>query len=134
MDELARTLRRVLEGEGVELAYLIGSEARGQASAGSDVDIAVLPRRPLSLLELGALAERLERELGGRRVDLVDLHRAPPLLLAEVRRDGQVLVERDPAVRFDFETRALQRALDTRPLRAAQQALLRERALLGRSG
>lgn len=60
---------------------LIGSVARGDANAESDIDMLVdlLPDSGNELLRVSGIAEELSHTLG-RRVDVV----APPLLRAEV--------------------------------------------------
>ena len=122
---LVDRVRALLEGEpAVRLAYLFGSAARGEAGVESDVDLAVLLEPAGRILEI---AERLEGGTG-RTVDLVDLRRAPPLLLREVLRDGLVLACRDPLERAEFEARALAEYLDTQHLRDVQRQYLRERA------
>jgi len=99
-------IRRVFdETPEVRLAVLFGSAARRSAGPGSDLDVG------LSLLEgagqvLPALAVALERA-AGRRVDLVSLDSAPPLLRFEIARDGVVLVERAKNAWADFRARAM---------------------------
>jgi len=66
------------------------------------VDVAVWTSEPVGLFEIGALAERLGAALG-RRVDLVDLRAAPPLLCRQVVGEGEPLLVRDALFRFDFE-------------------------------
>ena len=114
------------------LAYVFGSHARGEAGPLSDVDVAVLAPRSLDVCALAGMQERLVEALG-QAVDLVDLRAAPPLLAAEVTREGVPVIVRDPEAKFDFELDAIRRWEDTRPLRRVQQQLLRERARLGRS-
>jgi predicted nucleotidyltransferase/uncharacterized protein YutE (UPF0331/DUF86 family) len=79
----------------VRLAVLFGSSSRGEERADSDVDLVVRFADP-SVRGLSALTGRLEEETG-RTVQVVDLEsaEASPLLLAEVLRDGRVLVDRD---------------------------------------
>lgn len=93
------------EAHGVAAAYLFGSEARGTARAGSDVDVAVLftaePPKGFAGLCLGLQGE-LERRLH-RPVDLVVLNRAPADLVHQVLRDGQILDQRDRSARVRFE-------------------------------
>ena len=129
-DAVTDALRDVLAAESsVLLAYLFGSAARGQQGQGSDVDVAVLAEAPLDLDGLALLTERCQRAISFRhRVDVVDLRAASPVLAAEVVRDGIVLVQRDAELRFGFEIDAIRRFEDTRPLRRAQHALLREAA------
>ena len=100
-----RSLLEALEPwPGVRLAVLFGSAARGQSGPGSDLDVGVL-------LEPGqesaaALEVALARATG-RRLDLVRLDAAPPLLRFEIARDGRVLVERAPHAWGDFRARAM---------------------------
>lgn len=76
----------------VSLAVLFGSAARGEMHAESDVDLLISTRAPGSERALvGRLADRLGIPV--QIVLLEDAERAP-ILLAEVLRDGRVLVDR----------------------------------------
>lgn len=89
-----RELRKALRTEpSVRAAILFGSYARGEQREGSDVDILVDRQ---SGPGLRAVARRLSARLG-RPVQLIALEDAEnaPLLLAEVLRDGRVLVDRN---------------------------------------
>lgn len=90
---LRETLRGLLQSEeDVELAYLFGSSATTQAAEANDVDVAIgftAPVEPLARLQrLGRIEDRLRVALG-RPIDVVDLYRAPPLLLHEILRVGR---------------------------------------------
>ena len=103
-DLLVARLARV---EGLVVAYLFGSRARGTASAASDVDVALLMTdapKTLDDLQLDVAAD-LERELG-LPIDVVVLNRAPSDLIHRVLRDGELLVENDRSARIRFEVRA----------------------------
>jgi predicted nucleotidyltransferase len=71
---------------GVEGLWVFGSVRRNEASRGSDVDLLVTWKRPVSLLTFAKLVDCLSTELG-RRVELVDrdsLHWAlAPQVLAD---------------------------------------------------
>lgn len=96
-------------------ALMFGSRARGEAHAGSDLDLAIggLPR-PFTTLELGSLMSRLEAA-AGMPVDLVDLDHCPPSLAFRILRDGRVLVERDSNGLADRRARAVLEYLDWQP-------------------
>lgn len=119
-------IRRVLEANPeVRLAYVFGSVARGQARPRSDADVAVLFATEPSFEAFDRLVAELERATG-RRVDLIDLRRAPPLLVHEVLSSGKLIVCREAGERGAFEARAVLRFLDTAHLRRIQHAYLRE--------
>lgn len=114
------TLRRFFAATpgGVVAAYLFGSEARGQAGADSDVDVAVLleaePDPTLDGLRLD-LRDALEEKLR-RPVDLVVLNRVPVDLVHRVLRDGRLVLDADPSVRVEFEVRARNEYFDLLPI------------------
>lgn len=86
----------------VRLALLFGSHARGRATAGSDVDVAV-EGKELDTLELAAeLSDAARAE-----VDVVEVHRAGYPLLKAVLRDGVLIHQRDPHALARFRTRAI---------------------------
>jgi predicted nucleotidyltransferase len=128
---LLQALRGVLDAEPtIRVAYLFGSCARGDCGPTSDVDVALLGARPIDLMDLAAIGARFGTVID-RRVDVVDLQSASPLLCRQVVAEGEPLLVRDPLLKFDFEQVAVRRCEDTRPLRALQQQLLRERLAHG---
>lgn len=117
----------MLEGRAeVRLAYVFGSVARDEARPSSDLDLGVVFGLVPVPRELDRLATDLEA-VAGRRVDLVVLNEAPPLLTHEVIRWGRLIVCQDEDERVRFQTRATARYLDTRYLRQVQHRYLRER-------
>jgi predicted nucleotidyltransferase len=98
-------------------AYLFGSVARGEQTASSDVDIAVLfdpPPPPRLLGPMATLSGQMEA-VCGVKVDLVMLNDAAPDLVHRVLRDGILLCERNPARRIRFETAARSAYFDLQP-------------------
>jgi predicted nucleotidyltransferase len=73
-------------------AWLFGSQASGRARPDSDVDIAVLADRPLTLDERLSLQLEVESALGKERVDIVDLRCATPILRFEAMQGVRVFV------------------------------------------
>ena len=123
---ILQSLHRVIDAEpAIRVAYLFGSFARGDSGPTSDVDVALLAGQPIDLMDLVAIGARIGIVVD-RPVDVVDLRSAPPLLCRQVVAEGELLLVRDPLLRFDFEHEAVRRCEDTRPLRAQQQQLLRE--------
>jgi predicted nucleotidyltransferase len=100
-------------------AYLFGSTATGTAQEHSDVDVAVYlldPRVEASPFGYAAdLAGALMRALQIRRVDVVLLNEAPPLLYHRVLRDGVRILSRDLRATTTREGRALSRHCDYLP-------------------
>jgi len=116
-----RALDETFGRRGVVLAYLYGSQARGDAGPLSDVDVAVLFSPDVPESERFNRVLHLIGELGSvfRRNDVyvVDLADASPLLRHRVYYDGRVLYCTDDAERVRFETTALRDYVDTEPLR-----------------
>ncbi len=85
-------LKPIAERYGLKLIVLFGSWVRGTTHPESDVDVAVLPTKPLGpeeRLQLwGELVQAFQAE-----VDLTSLDHAGPLLLYHVARDGRLLYE-----------------------------------------
>lgn len=119
----------------VRLAYLFGSQARGEAGPLSDVDLAVV----LSGDPAGQGARRdvlngsLTHLLGRNDVDLVLADRAPPLLRHRIAR-GICIFARNPVEATRFAATALRDVEDTRPLRDAAYAAQKRRLALGQVG
>lgn len=96
-------LRTVLEQrDEVRLALLFGSQARGVAQEGSDVDLALLAPGA-DLLTLGA---ELVRAVG-LEIDLVSLEDPGVPLLDEIVRDGIVVYQAVPGVAAEWRAFAL---------------------------
>jgi predicted nucleotidyltransferase len=94
--KLLSALRATLRTEhNVRFALLFGSAARGTAAPASDVDVLVA-LRDSDLERVVELSTKLS-EATGRRVDVVRLEDAAsePAFLADVIRDGRVLVDRE---------------------------------------
>lgn len=121
---LIDSLRGALAGEECVAAWLFGSRARGDASARSDVDVAVLFGRPRPTT-LDALPTHLHGALeraANAQVDLVILDGADPDLIHRVLRDGVLLADKDRAKRIAFEVRSRNLWFDLEPVRRRYRA------------
>ncbi len=87
--ERLRAERESLREEyGVESLALFGSVARDEAGPDSDVDVLVEFGRPITLFDLVAVQQHLERCLGVRRVDLVPHDSVYPAFRADILREA----------------------------------------------
>jgi len=138
LDELRPALQAACVRHDVVLAYLYGSQARGEAGPLSDVDVAVLFRAELRgnerfrqlLAVMGEFMDIFERE----DVFVADLDDATPLLRFEVYREGRLLYCQNDAIRIKFMTEALRDYEDTRPLRRIQHDYLLQSIVDGMFG
>jgi predicted nucleotidyltransferase len=119
----------------VLVAYLFGSQARGEAGALSDVDIAVLLKPQIE--DHNYLDARLQitsdvaRLLATDDVDVLILNEAPPALAYAVLRDGVLLFCRDPETRITFYVRTVNGYLDFKPILERHERAILERARRG---
>ena len=81
----------------IELACVFGSFAQGRQTPASDIDVAVASREPIDPQRRPALNDAIA-SAAGRPVDLVDLHRAGPLVLTQALTRGKRIVKRDSSV------------------------------------
>lgn len=80
-----RTERDYLRAQyGVESLALFGSTARDEAGPDSDVDVLVEFGRPITMFDLVAVQQYLERCLGVDRVDLVPRDSVYPAFRADI--------------------------------------------------
>lgn len=138
VERLLRDLHGFFESRPeVAAACLFGSTATGQAGPLSDVDVGVLLAASkwkdlMASLEYQAklLAELMEL-LGRDDIDVVILQEAPPLLAHRVLRTGIFFHVADDRALTEFRFSALQRYLDSKPIRQAQAEALTRRVSRG---
>lgn len=115
----------------VILAYLFGSQARGDSGPLSDVNIAVLFAEELTRQErfktILTLSSLLGAMLQRDDVQVVDLKDASPLMRHRVYYDGRLLYCPDDGVRVKFEMRVLRDYVDAAPLRRLKEKYLLQR-------
>ena len=96
-DAVRETVTAVLADHPVVVGLLFGSQARGEATAASDIDVAVAFEESNSVQSRARLrlGTDLALALGRDDVDVVDLRSASPALVRAVFRDGERLVGSD---------------------------------------
>ncbi len=120
-NELLSELAAIFRAHSVQLVYLFGSRATGQAGPLSDFDFGVLFRATLSAAErfrhrLSLIAELLG-VLHVQHIDVVVLNEAPPALRFKIIERGQVIYNEDERARVRFEAKTMSEYFDTKPLR-----------------
>ena len=117
-EQLTRFLSRYPE---FKLAILFGSQATGEASPESDIDLALLADTPIASDAKLELMEALGVEFG-RCVDIVDLYYAPEPILGQVFKGKKLFGENSTYAKL--LTKHLFNTADFLPLR---QRILTER-------
>jgi predicted nucleotidyltransferase len=114
----SRVMKFLSKQERVELAYLFGSVAGGNAGKLSDIDLAVFLDESLSKKERFNLQLKLISELTGilrtDRIDLVIMNDAPLTLNYEIIKANHPLLIRDEGRKIDLEHSILSCYLDRR--------------------
>jgi hypothetical protein len=90
LDEYRQAVLRIAARHGATNVRVFGSFARGQAAAGSDLDVLVSMAPGRSLLDLIALGDELELLLG-RPVDVVSDRGISPYLREQILAEAIAL-------------------------------------------
>lgn len=122
IEQLRTAAAQVADAHALNLVVLFGS-ARHDDRPAEDIDLALRADR---LLDLVALTNAFIQALRVQPVDLVDLRRADPLVMALVARDGIVVFEQTPGTFPAFASLAARRLADTRKFRDAERDAIRE--------
>ena len=104
-------LTKSLQTNQIKLAYLFGSEARGNAYQESDVDIAVLFYKNVKkedyLLKEGKLIEIFSALFPDKEINIVNLDIASPLLKQSVVLEGKPLYIKNKLDQIFFQIQTL---------------------------
>lgn len=124
--------KNIFKKHKVRLAYLFGSQAKGNAAPESDFDIAVLfkinPPDPLALKETAFLSLELNKFFPAA-LDIVSLNYAPILLKYEVVAHGKSFYCEDENERVNFEVAVTKEYIDEQYTRDIYYDALKERVL-----
>lgn len=80
--------------DNIVAALLFGSYVKGPVTPESDIDIAILydRQRPYDFMQQLALCEKLRAVVDDRKVDLINLLKADPIIKRQIFSNCQVLV------------------------------------------
>jgi len=133
-----KQLEQTFRKEGVVLAYLFGSQARGATHHFSDIDIGVLLDKEVPEEQYFdkalKLAGELEGELQTKRVDVALLNRAKPFLRYQIVFGGKLLFAKNRAAQIFFENRTMKEYDDTKHILQFSLNAMRERIKKGLFG
>jgi predicted nucleotidyltransferase len=126
--DIVETIQRVIARHpSVILAYLFGSQVRGEIGPLSDIDIALLlddadETGTVRSNLRSAIADALDQE----RVDVVFLNRATVEFAYAIIADGELIYQQDASTRVEYEAKIMSLYCDYLPvLRAHRADLLR---------
>jgi predicted nucleotidyltransferase len=108
--------------DGLELAIVFGSVARGDARSDSDLDVAVRYSRPLNPEQKLALISALGIA-SGRAIDLIELSTAGPVIAREALTKGKRIFGSDS----DFSSQLSRTLIDYADFAPLIERTLRER-------
>jgi len=132
---LSETLKKYPD---VQFAYLFGSQASGNVTPISDVDVAVYLDDHLASTEqfklqlhlVGVLCQALQRN----DVELAILNGADIVLRYQVLKNGKLIFCRDQTAKNEFFVRTMSEYLDAEPLRAFHREKMKKRIKEGKFG
>ena len=115
LSKIPKAKQLLLQERSVIFAYLFGGLASGQVTPLSDVDIAVYVsvESGFDVYQL-ELFDKLAGALGTAELDLVFLNTAPLSLAGRILQNKQILVDKDPLQRYDYESLTLRKFFDFR--------------------
>lgn len=92
LDQLQKKIKPFAKAQGMVYVGLFGSTARGQNTKNSDVDLLVRFEKPVSLIKLISIENKIAKKLK-KKVDLVTEKSIHPRIQKEVLKDIKVLYE-----------------------------------------
>jgi predicted nucleotidyltransferase len=132
LEAAADVARRLPE---IDVLYLFGSFAAGNAHRLSDIDLGVLLGAHVASEKYFDLKRKYITEFADALmtdgVDVVVLNEAPAHLAFEVIAPRNVLFERNPVRRVEFEVRAVNAFLDFRPILEARRGYVKQQLAQG---
>ncbi|KYH33997.1 nucleotidyltransferase domain protein [Clostridium tepidiprofundi DSM 19306] len=119
-------LAKLVQEYNIKLMYIFGSYAKGNNTAKSDLDIAVLlgeNYNPMCKLELiGELTSIFKRD----DIDLVILNNANSVLKHQVIKYGKLIYMENEDIKVNFEVRVLKEYMDMEYFRKIQMKYINE--------
>ncbi len=115
-EEIKYKIEKLAEKYHFLMLVIFGSQAKGKTNSQSDIDLAYLSAEKLDLIEEARLVCDLMPVFKSEKIDLVNLAKAPPLLLKQIFDNHQILFCRDKKIYHTYQIYALKKYLEAKPL------------------
>lgn len=116
LEEIKFKIKELAEKYHLSMALLFGSQVEGKIHSQSDIDFAYLSEKKLNLMEEAKLICDLMPIFKSEKIDLVNLKKAPPLLLKRIFDNHQILFCRDKKIYYAYKIYAIRKYLEAKPL------------------
>jgi len=116
-----------MDDPNIIFAYLFGGMARGKRRPLSDVNLGIYVRN-VKRLDFLSLFSEISRILGTDEIDLVVLNSAPISLAGRILRKRKILIDKEPFLRHQYESRILREFFD---FAVKEKEILRRRCGIG---
>lgn len=114
-------LAKLFQENNAASAYLFGSYAKNNPGPLSDIDIAVLLAKDIGEKDFFGkrliFTNEIMKLFHQNKVDVIILNDAPPPLRFNVIKEGIIIFDANPKVRYMFESKTMIEYIDTKPLR-----------------
>ena len=130
-EEKKKEIGNIARAFDLDIVILFGSFAKGRAHAGSDLDIGVYRKTPVSFDEEIALSAEFAEVFKRNDVDVVVISSRTPLLMSSILHTGKILFEKDPLQTLSLKVYAWKLAAEQAPFRDRSYLSLKNRILHG---
>ncbi|EKE15767.1 MAG: hypothetical protein ACD_11C00106G0007 [uncultured bacterium] len=84
-------IKKIAEKHNLKLLLLFGSQARGITHKFSDYDFGYVSEGEMGYIKVGELSEDLEKLVGSKFVEVINLKKSGPFLLKEIVKNNKIL-------------------------------------------
>ncbi len=139
LEEISAAVNAIVGPLPIDLLYIHGSYALGKQDKESDLDLAFLTSKGVSLEKRRRLRLDLQaymfKSLGEHcpELDVVSLPDVPILLQFNIIRKGKVIYERTPGIKIDYELSTEQKYDDEFPALERETEMILDRILSKKS-
>lgn len=126
IDEIKEKASGLAEKYGLDLLLLFGSQVSGKTHKKSDYDLGFISKQYKNLEELVKMEYEISEILKVGKIDLVDLKKAPPLLMKGVADNSLLLYQKEPTLYARFKIYASKLFIEARRLFDLREAVIQK--------